>query len=536
MTDDRAANSTGAASAVGSGRRPRLLGRLILGLALAIGVGIACLPWLLASPDRVSRLIAAAVPELRGDVRIGRVRLGWLGPIVAEDVTVVPRDGTESPVTVGRIEASNGLAAILFSAGDVGTLRVERPRVSIVFDAERKSNLEGLFAPPAAPETAGGRRPRRSPVRLALEVDDAIVQIAGPWTQEPWISDPIDVRASLRPSADGNASEWTIEPVRLLVDARMEPAVAQGVLAYIAPILADATRTSGRFSLRLDGGRIPVGDPASGTLAGELAMHEVVLGPGPLVASLVQSLPGRIPEPPAIKLADESLVKFRLEDRRVFHDGLRFGLPLARPGQRLDMHSRGSVGLDDRSLALQLSVPIPEGLPQDRPLLAALAGKTISLGIGGELGAPKVEFDGSIAATASDVVGELVERLRTGNAPEKSGSNPGPNQGLPPASLDATPTNVPPDTTVKRPTGGDATAAAVVDVVGDLLEEIARRRAERRAVEGANPNPQPPRRGGRLIRRLLVPPPGEAAPEGPSVQAPAAPPAPTPPPPAPAFE
>jgi hypothetical protein len=218
--DHMPGHSSATASSDGGRRRPRLLGRLILGLALAIGVGIACLPWLLASPDRVSRLIAAAVPELRGDVRIGRVRLGWLGPIVAEDVTVVPRDGTESPVTVGRIEASNGLAAILFSAGDVGTLRVERPRVSIVFDAERKSNLEGLFAPPAAPETAGGRRPRRSPVRLALEVDDAIVQIAGPWTQEPWISDPIDVRASLRPSADGTASEWTIEPVRLLVDGK----------------------------------------------------------------------------------------------------------------------------------------------------------------------------------------------------------------------------------------------------------------------------------------------------------------------------
>lgn len=536
MTDERTGNSPASGDAVGVGRRPRRLGRLFLGIALVLGTGIAFLPRLLASPDRLSRLIAAAVPELQGDVRIGRVRLGWLGPIVVEDVTIVPRNGSESPLTVGRIEATNGLAAILFSAGDGGTLRVERPRVSVVFDAERKSNLEGLFAPPAASETGGGRGPRRSPVRLALEVDDAVVRIAGPWTREPWVSDPIDVRATLRPSADGTASEWTIEPVRLLVDARMEPAVAQGVLAYIAPVLADATRTSGRFSLRLDGGVIPVGDPASGTLAGELAMHEVVLGPGPLVTSLVQSLPGRIPQPPALKLADESLVKFRLEERRVFHDGLRFGLPLARPGQRLDMHSRGSVGLDDRSLALQLSVPIPEGLPQDRPLLAALAGKTISLGIGGELGAPKVEFDGSIAATASDVVGELVERLRTGKPGPQNGSNVAPTEGQPSAAPETKPANGPADATAPSPTAGDAAAAAAVDIVGDLLEEIARRRADRRAAEAANPDQQAPRRGGRLIRRLIVPP-TEAAPSRKDSQAqPPRPSTPTPPPPAPALE
>ncbi|MFN9367351.1 MAG: hypothetical protein ACK6CT_01090 [Planctomycetia bacterium] len=457
----------------------------------------------------MSGLIAAIVPELQADVRIGRVRIGWLGPIVAEEVTVVPRNGAQPPLTVGRIDLSNGLAAILLSAGDLGMLRVERPQVAVLFDSAHASNLDGLVAPRATPPGGGGREQRRSPVRIDIEVIDAIVRIAGPWTEDTWVSEPIDVHAALRPSADGTASEWTIEPVQLLADARLQPAVAQGVLAYIAPILADATRTSGRFSLRLDGGRFPVGDPASGTVSGELAMHEVVLGPGPLVASLVQSLPGRIPEPPAIKLAEESRVKFHLAERRVFHDGLRFGLPLAQPGQRLDMHSRGSVGLDDRTLDLKLSVPIPEGLPQDRPLLAALSGKTVSLGIGGVLGAPKVEFDGSIAATATNVVGELMDRLRARNGGVGTAGTGPRDSGQPQPGQASKPPVVVPDADHEA-SAGDATAAEVIDVVGDLLDEIAKRRAARRAAENASPEDQAPRRGGRLLRRLLVPQGGEA--------------------------
>lgn len=112
----------------------------------------------------------------------------------------------------------------------------------------------------------------------------AIVRITGPWSDEPWVSDPVHVRAALRPAATGQWSEWRVEPVQLLADARLEPAVAQGVLAYIAPVMADATRTGGRFSLRLNGATLPVGVPAAAQVSGVLSMHAVDLGPGPLVA------------------------------------------------------------------------------------------------------------------------------------------------------------------------------------------------------------------------------------------------------------
>lgn len=501
--------------------------RALLGtLAIAAVLGLAALPWLLSSPARIARLVAAAVPELQGDANIASVRLGWGGPLVIEGVSIVPRGGGEPPIRIRRIEASHGLAAILLSAGDVGRLRIEGLEADVVYDERHRSNLADLFVPAAdghaaAGRPADGRRARRSPLRLTLEVAGAVIRMRGPWGGEPWESDPIDVRAALAPAADGDWSEWTLEPVQLLADARMEPGVAQGVLAYIAPILADATRTSGRFSLRLDGARLPVGEPAAGRLAGVLAMHEVVLGPGPLVERLFEALPGRLPAPPAIRIADEAHVKFRLADRRVWHEGLEFGLPLAKPGQRLDVNSSGSVGIDDKSLDVRLALPIPTDLPQDKPLLAALAGKRVSLGIGGFLEKPQVNFDGSIKATAGEVLGDFLDRVRGGNPPRPLPPAAGQPGAEAPPEPGWKPDPPPAGDTAAAPTpAGDATAEAIVDLVGGVLEEVAKRRAERRAAEAANPDQAPPPRRGRLLRRLAAPPEPAAEPAPPAAPTP----------------
>jgi hypothetical protein len=452
-------------------------------LLVAVLLGAAAIPWWLSDPARLSRIVAQAVPELDADVTFAKVRLGWTGPIVIEGVTLTPRNGGKPPLRIERIEGTHGLLAVLFSVGDLGRLAIDGLKVDVVFDEAHRTNLETLVRPRAGEPADPVRRPQRSPLRMRLAVDDAVVRITAPWTIEPWVSDPIRVRAALAPVAAGH-SEWTIEPANLIVDARMDPPVAWGVLAYVAPVLADATRTSGRFSLVLDEARLPVGAPGSGSLSGTLAMHEVVVGPGPLVRNLFASLPGDLPPPPAVRVADESHVRFKLADRRVWHEGLEFGLPLPGPGRRLDVQSRGSVGLDDQSLDMKLVLPIPTDLRQDRPLLAALAGKTISLGVAGKLGEPQVVFDGSIGKMAGEVARDLIDRVRGGPA-----AGPPQQPGVPGAGSPAA--------------GG--TGESVADIVGDVIDEIARRRAARRAAEEAGD--VPPRSGGRLRDRILGPPP-----------------------------
>lgn len=545
-------------------------------LIAAVGV-IACLPAIVGTPERVRQAVAMAVPELAADVKPGRVRFGWLGPITLDDLALVPRNGDPAPLTIRRVEVERGLAGILLSAGDLGRVRIEGLQADVAFDREHRSNLDSILPPrdPGGPTPATG--PRRAAVALRLQVDDAVVRISGPWTSEPWVSDPIDLNASLANAADGYAA-WTIEPVQLLQQAELQQTVAQEVLAYIVPVFADAARTSGRFSLRLDGARFPVGRPEEVELSGMLQMHEVVLGPGPLVENMFHSLPFNLPPPPTIRIADEADVAFHLAERRMWHEGLEFGIPLRQPGQRLDVRSQGSVGLDDRSLDLKLALPIPADLPQDRPLVAALAGKQISLGVGGVLGEPKVVFDGSIKEAAGQVVVDLIDRLRNGPRPQPSApevapappaplSRPGePQQPASPAAPPQpgwSPPGAAGNTAATKDTGGPAavvasgttppakapgqeaaetprqraekmatdaaaqagakpeTTEAIVDIVGGVLDEVARRRAERRAAEAANPEATPPLRRGRLFqRRPLAPPPAPAPPASPPPAAP----------------
>lgn len=510
---------------------PQRLVTTLAGAAILACVALAAAPWLLASPERISRLVARAAPELRADVRFGAVKLGWLGPLVLEDIQIVPRDGSPEPITVKRVEVSSGLAAILLSLGDLGRLRVAGLDARIVFDAQRRSNLEGLVeprdTPGAAPAAAGAPRSRRSPVRLDIDVVDAIVRIAGPWTPDPWVSDPINVHAALGPAADGLSSEWNIEPVQLLDEARLEPAVAQGVLAYIAPIMADATRMGGRFSLRLDAARLPLGAPEDARVSGVLAMHAVDLGPGPLAARIIEALPLGLKVPAAIRVADESHIAFRVADRKVWHEGLAFGVPLPRIGERLDLKSSGSVGLVDKALDLKLELPLPAKLPSDKPVLAALAGRTLSVRVGGILGEPRVDFDGSLRAAAGGVVSELVSRLRREAASKTDSEAEAPTAAPPsPARAPSAPDEATPldDRAAEEPkprSASDAsrepqadhptdpkidpTAKAVIDLVGGVLEGVARRRAERQAAEADNPPGAPPPRRGRLLRRGAAP-------------------------------
>lgn len=587
--------------------RAATAGLVVVGIAM-LAAGLV--PWWLSSPARVSAWVARNVRGLHGAVEMRRATFTWSGPIVFQDVVIVPPGGKREPVTIRRIEAQHGIVAFLLSGGDCGRVRVEGLETHVVFDEDRDSNLAGLFydpsvpSPPPAPPKDGG-------LRMKLEIEDALVRVEGPWSATPWISDPIDVRLELAEDPAGGAA-WTLEPTVILTRAELEPSVAQGMLAYVAPVMADATSTSGRFSLAVDGGRFPVGDPQRASFAGTLTMHAVDLGPGPLVKGVLAALPGRIQTPPAIRIADDSRIAFRLENRRMWHEGLEMGVPLPR-GRRLDLASSGWVGLDDQSLDLKLALPIPADMPVERPVLAALGGKTVSIGIVGRLGEPRADFDGSIRSVAADVAAGVIDRLlsrRTSPAtPEEDGvapsaPPPGPRPGWSPASggeapdvperLEApdlasdgdrkaadsndgnAPTPAPPRpgwTPPRRPgtsptapsgrpgelagdgdakpmppridaegpaegstkpgaaqmldelrdriapqTEGNPQAETVIDLVGGLIDTIAKRRAERAAAEAAAPpsqTPAPPPRRGRLLRRILQP---ESAPPVPAPQ------------------
>lgn len=124
-------------------------------LLVALVAAFACLPWLVGTPERVTKLVAAAIPELAADVKPARVRLGWLGPIVLEDLAIVPRNGDRTPLEVRRVEVEHGLAGILLSAGDLGRVRIEGLQADIVFDKDHRTNLDSILPPVNRARRAG---------------------------------------------------------------------------------------------------------------------------------------------------------------------------------------------------------------------------------------------------------------------------------------------------------------------------------------------------------------------------------------------
>ena len=513
----------------------------VLRMGLFAGILFACaavalLPQWLVSAGGVRQLIVRSVPNLRGDVFVGAASIGWFTPLKIRDIEFRSARSGPTPIRIGSIEGTQGLLEIIRKGGRLGLITVNETELHLAYDENHVSNLQetvGLEPQPRqlSNQPENSTPPPQQPTgpsdeRVRIAVKKARVRIDGPWTSTPWESDAIDVEAVLNQYTDGT-KEWALTPVTLLDHAQLNPSVAAGALAYAAPILANTTRTSGEFSLVIDEARWIAGEEKTATIDGKLTLHAVDIGPGPMVAKIIAALPGQLPVPPTVRIAESSKVHFRKSDRRIQHEGLAFGIPLKTSGDRLDITSEGSVGIDDRSIDLTLSLPIPDSLPTDRPLFAALAGKTIKASVEGTLDDPKLQLDASLKRTAADVATDFIRELRN----KKDQTPPERSSGKTRATPEQRPLSPADNSSMKNPTSQktseekvgnakklnqlkgllptdiseDPTTDAVIDAVGGLLDEVAKRRAEREQLKSKESlsTPQQDRPARRFLKKLL---------------------------------
>jgi len=517
-------------------RRYSVLGMGLLTFVLIACVTIALLPQWLVSANGVRQLIIRSVPNLQGDVFVGAASIGWYSPLTIQDIEFRSARSEPTPIRIGSIEGTQGLLEIIRNGGRLGLVTVKDTQLHLSYNENHVSNLQETIGIKPRTSQLSNRSDNRSPPsqqptgpadeRVRISVKDARIRIEGPWASSPWESKAIEVEAVLNQYADGR-KEWALTPVTLLDHAQLNASVAAGALAYAAPILANTTRASGEFSLIIDEARWIVGEEKTATVDGSLTLHAVDVGPGPMVAKIIAALPGRLPTPPTVRIAESSKVHFRKSDRRIQHEGLAFGIPLKTSGDRLDIVSEGSVGIDDRSIDLTLSLPIPDSLPTDRPLFAALAGKTIKASVEGTLDDPKLQLDASLKRTAADVATDFIRELRDkkkqtplDEASQKTGGSPEQLPSLP--DSDPSMNNSTSQMTSEEKVGNaqkldqlkdllpadisdDPTTDAVIDAVGGLLDEVARRRAEREQNKSKDPSaaPQQDRPARRFLQKLL---------------------------------
>jgi hypothetical protein len=178
-------------------------------------------------------------------------------------------------------------------------------------------------------------------------------------------------------------------------------------LKFIAPILADATRCSGKFSVDVDGTELPLADLGSGNLTGRLRIERGEVLPGPLVDeinSLISGIVSRVGvgaapdliglDRPLVQI-NRQAVEFELHERRIHHEVMEF------QGRGIVIRTHGSVGLD-QTLDLVASVTLSDALLSRVRMLGPLKGQTLEIPIGGTLRRPRLD---------SRAMGRLAEQL-----------------------------------------------------------------------------------------------------------------------------
>lgn len=176
---------------------------------------------------------------------------------------------------------------------------------------------------------------------------------------------------------------------------RISPELCRSWLKYVAPLLADATRAEGKFSLDLEGAAVPLTAPETLDAGGILSIHEAQIGPGPLALTYLNLamqvkavLTGKPPQSANIDptkgwiLLPEQQVETRAVQGRVHHRGMTMQVG------DVVIRTEGSVGFD-QTLELVAAIPVQDKWIEKEKLPAFLKGQTIYIPIRGQITDPK---------------------------------------------------------------------------------------------------------------------------------------------------
>ena len=200
--------------------------------------------------------------------------------------------------------------------------------------------------------------------------------------------------------------ELVVPPGPLVEHVVLTPGICSHYLSWLSPILRSATEARGRLSAETGGGRLPLADPLTGRLAGQLWLEDFAVTPGDMAGPLVNLLAQlQSVVDPRFAFGDRVVllrarpepIRVRLADGRVHHDNLVLDM-----GQ-LSVRSQGSVGRDG-SLAMQLEVAFRGDLAGATPVVAGLLRTPLVIPLRGTVRRP--QFD----ATAIDtILGRIME-------------------------------------------------------------------------------------------------------------------------------
>ena len=149
---------------------------------LAVLVLVALLPTILVHTPLLGIILRRAA-KVDGSLTFKSASIGWF---TATSITgLAIRDAQGEPVIEAEsIACDRTLLRLIFSSANLGTLKIDKPRLTAKFSREG-SNLETVFARWAAAPSSSSK-PAKSSVDLTLEIADGEATIADQDTQQSW--------------------------------------------------------------------------------------------------------------------------------------------------------------------------------------------------------------------------------------------------------------------------------------------------------------------------------------------------------------
>ncbi len=189
-------------------------------------------------------------------------------------------------------------------------------------------------------------------------------------------------------------AQMTLDKGPLLREVRLSQQMCSQWLKYVSPLADKAARAEGRFSIDLQGGRIPLDDPTKCDVAGKFTIIAADINPGPIIKPFalvnrqIRAILNGQP-PPLTGGNDQPLVHypqqtvdFRIVNQRVYHERIEMKIG------DMTVRTHGSVGLLDESLILEAEIPTsPPIIGGAQPAKE----QVVQIPIEGTLGNPKLD-------------------------------------------------------------------------------------------------------------------------------------------------
>ena len=379
-----------------SSRRVMRWGSLLLvGLFLLI----VFLPWIVGNTRVLNYLVSSGLSQSDINAKIGSASLGWFKSARLNRIQLVDQ---QDRWEMTADEAATGLTLwqLIWSRGDLGEFKLTGPTVTI------NASRPWPQPDPAEGVATGVSSSRDGSLRLKIEDGTVLVRTKNLDVPQEFLT---GMNVTVDYLQDAGERTVIVAPGRPIEKAQLTPEMCNLGIKYVVPVLADVTWVKGAMSLELDECRIPLDTPQDAHVVGRLEIEAVESGLQKGISDQVVAIVSRLDlarVPESVKLAQNSIVEFRVADGRIEHRDLAFGLPGI--NEDLVITTNGTVGMDSSLDLVATLPPFGEWLGEG-PIGQAMRSQRLSLPVTGTLDDPQVSVDGH-----QQIVGSLLNQLIPG--------------------------------------------------------------------------------------------------------------------------